>query len=57
MVAGKRVMKQSLFDGQPQVVARTPLASARAGLFVIAVSSSALILALIALIVALLTRF
>ncbi len=56
VIAGKRVMKQSLFDVQPHVVAHTPLASARAAAVVLAISGAALILALIALVVALFFR-
>jgi SpoVK/Ycf46/Vps4 family AAA+-type ATPase len=57
VIASKRVMKQSLFDASPPVTMHRHIHSARAGLFVIAISSSALILALIALVIALFARF
>jgi len=56
VIASKRVMKQSLFDGNQHVVAHAPFASARSAAYALAISGGALILALIALLVALFIR-
>ena len=55
VIASKRVMKQSLFDGHRHV-AHAPLAPARVAAYAIVFSAGALILALIALVVALFLR-
>jgi SpoVK/Ycf46/Vps4 family AAA+-type ATPase len=56
VIAGKRVMKQSLFDEDPRVIGAVPLASARSAAYAIAISGAAFIVALIALIVGLFLR-
>jgi hypothetical protein len=56
VIAGKRVMKQSLFDDHHYVAAPRQLDSARSAAYAIAISGAALIVALIALIVGVFLR-
>jgi SpoVK/Ycf46/Vps4 family AAA+-type ATPase len=55
VIAGKRVMKQSLFDGHhPHLVPQTAIGTARTATYAVFLGAAALLLALIALITALL---